>query len=349
METATEKSEKLRGALPIYEEVFSQYNKAVGLSKQKDFDALPNMFLNMLKTGAEIPLPVEIYKGSLFSMLVSGNREEFNKILADAPDYVHKNTEIKSIMLRLKAAQLQSLATQNEKESKKKLRTAAGILLAGAATFIAAAGLTIGGIWDRGADRVSAPNNSASADLNDKIESLMEENSLLWNELSLTSAELQEKEKITNLLESVDADLHELKESAAQKLYLSGMKDYQNGQYQTALEKLAKSLSISGQSYFSDDAHFFLIQTLMKTGDITAAIAETDSFLNQADQTNYMESPYLDDVMLLKAENLLKAGDCENAGKWLDRIESHFPDEWTSDRAKTLRQQRDSCAPLKPA
>lgn len=53
-------------------------------------------------------------------------------------------------MLRLKAAQLQSLVTQNEKESKKKLRTVAGILLAGAATFIAAAGLTIGGIWDAG-------------------------------------------------------------------------------------------------------------------------------------------------------------------------------------------------------
>lgn len=68
------------------EEVFSQYNKAVGLSKQKDFDALPNMFLNMLKTGAEIPLPVEIYIGSLLFMLVSGNREEFNKILADAPE-----------------------------------------------------------------------------------------------------------------------------------------------------------------------------------------------------------------------------------------------------------------------
>ncbi|MDP4086693.1 MAG: tetratricopeptide repeat protein [Bacillota bacterium] len=347
VEAVSEKMEKLLDLVPVYEKIFTLYNRALEKARQNDLSSLPQMYADMIETGRGIPLPVEIYKGLFLSLLVQEKRDEFNKALNEAPEYVRKDPRIKSILLRVTETELQSKVYEIEKKSAKKIRKAKGILIAGAASLVLAAGVTAIGIMKHKGNPEEAAatiktsssakdSQSQEKKLRDQISSLTKDNAALQADINKKTAEMQNSADTANLLQLANVNLEDVKEKAALKMYQIGMESYKKGQYQAASEKLQKSLIISKTLYFADDAQYYLIDSLNNLGETAASVREMDTFLSQSDSTAYKQSPYLDDVMLLRAESYLQAGDKENAGKWLDRIISEFPDQWTSKKAKTL-------------
>lgn len=346
VEAVLDKTEKLLGNLPIYEEIFKLYNEALQYARKKDFASLPQRYMEILKRGEGIPLPVEIYKGLFLSSLVQGKFDQFHKQIAEAPDYVKKDVAIKAIVLKVNETQLKSEVKQLKKKSVKKVRIASGFLLAGAALLIITAGLAFRGFGENEkAQLVTTKENVSSVQNSDelkeeyenKLDSLVKENSILQSEVNKKSEELQKSAEIASLLELADDEVGELKVETALNLYQNGIGSFRNHRYPEAAEKLTKSLSISNTTYFADDAHFFLISSSLKTEGQGAATSNLmDDFLNQAQTVSYKESPYMDDVMLMRAEIYLQVGDKEHANMLLDRIESEFPSEWTAKKAKSL-------------
>jgi TolA-binding protein len=347
VEAVSEKMKKLQQKLPIYEEIFTLYNEAISTARQKNFDLLPPMYLKILKKGEGLPLPIEIYKGLFLSLLLQGDLDyQFNKALDKAPEYVKMDVSIKSIVLKVKEASLKTQVHQIEKKSVRRTRIASAILLTGTVSLVLTAGIAFGGIGKNEqvqpvftkekAKSAVQGNDELEKEFTAKLDSLTQENAVLQAEVDKKSAVLQENSETENLLKLADINIEEVKEEAALKLYQSGIESYRNHRYQEAVEKLTKSLAISKASYYTDDAHFFLISSSIKLGDQGSAITKIDDFLNEMKREFYKESPYMDDVMLMRAESYLESGDKENAMKWLNRIESEYPNEWTSKRAKFL-------------
>ncbi|RDU37083.1 hypothetical protein DRW41_10380 [Neobacillus piezotolerans] len=344
-----EKIGRLRDTLPTYERIITLYNEAVEKARLKDFASLPQLFLDLFEQGKGISLPIEIYKGWFLSLLVCGDINQFNKALEEVPEYVRNNPSIKSISVKVKEIDLESAANLlDDKTVRKKPRFLKGALMAGAAILMLSTGIAVERFLDNdGAKPVSSkekPELSSLEGVNqekalkEQIASLEKENSALQSEMDNQSAELQQKSETVGLLELADVNIEDIKVNGAFKQYRSGLDNYRSGQYQTAVEKLGKSISLSKTPYFADDAHFFLIQSAIKSGDDQRAITEMDSFLKESDANSdsYSQSPYLDDVMLLRAERYLESGDQENAINWLNRIANEFPHEWTAKKAKSL-------------
>ncbi|WP_409271453.1 tetratricopeptide repeat protein [Neobacillus sp. SCS-31] len=341
---------RLQATLQTYEKIFTLYNEAIEKASQKDFASLPQLFLDLFEQGKGMPLPVEIYKGWFLSLLACGDINQFNKALEEVPEYVRNDTAIKAISLKVKESELGSAANRAENKAvSKKHRFVRMGLLAGAAILMLSTGIAVERFLDNDSakpvsskeipERSSLEFVNQEKALKEQIASLEKENSALQSEMDNQSAELQQKSETVGLLELADVNIENIKENGAFKQYRSGLENYRSGQYQTAVEKFEKSISLSKTPFFADDAHFFLIQSAIKSGDDQKAITEIEAFLKESDgnSDSYHQSPYLDDVMLMRAESYLESGDQENGIEWLDRIETEFPNEWTAKKAKSLR------------
>ncbi|ALC89236.1 hypothetical protein AM500_05145 [Bacillus sp. FJAT-18017] len=340
----TVKRETLIQTLPEYKKIFELYNAAIEKARIDGAAPRHEVFSELLSKGDKIPLPAELYKACFLSLLLEGKNGKFKSEYEKAPDYIRENPDIKTISLRAEQAGHEEWKKRSESKAIRYKRLAGASF---AAVFLALAltGGIASGIFSK--QEKSEPVSSAEVAktkiqddrvkaLEEELEQLMSVNSNLEEDLKQKETALKETEATQALLEAAGINIGQLSSEAAERMYREGLALYQDGEFIEASELLKKSLSFSSTNYFSDDAHFYLITSGLKSGN--GMEDELTSFLAESKEA-YRQSPYLDDVMLLMAESYLNSGDKAAAESLLKKIQSDFSLEWTANKAKELRNR----------
>ena len=178
-----------------------------------------------------------------------------------------------------------------------------------------------------------------------KISSLEEENNKLYEDKSTLESNLQENdnfieefEKKEEALNLIDKEGQDLYDEAAKVTYQEGLNSYQSEEYNTAVIELEKSLEYSKDSYFTDDAHFYLIQSYKKTEDQENYQGHLKEFMDKGDYA-YIQSPYRDDVQLSYSKELIKLEQEKEAESQLNYIIEEYPEQWTAKEALALKSE----------
>jgi tol-pal system protein YbgF len=119
-------------------------------------------------------------------------------------------------------------------------------------------------------------------------------------------------------------------EDPAQKAYGIAIKEYEAGDYATAIRHLGAFAELFPDSALTPDAQYWLGDALWRQRDYAAAITAEEDLL-----TNYPESKKTPDAWLLIGKSHLALGDVESAQRSWQRLVEDHPD---SDPARKARE-----------
>lgn len=144
-------------------------------------------------------------------------------------------------------------------------------------------------------------------------------------------------EKLLLALSYTNQAIDEVQLTAARELYREGYLLYQGGQYDEAIVVFNKSFELEKDAYFADDNLFFYIQSLHQLSEYEEMSTLIDWFLNE-EKATFAQSPYVDDVLLLKARFLAANKQYAEALLAIAEIEERFASHWTAVPAKQLKK-----------
>lgn len=327
--------EQLIEALPAYEAIFTKNNAALKEGQAENFSQSIALYKEIMNEGKDIPLPVTIYEGYLLCLLLSEQLTEFEKVYGSAPNYVKEAPQVRELYFMMDTAGLNSQLIQSKARYKRNKRFLIGFISAAAIAVIAALGISLNKDSSEptpSAAASEAVNEKLTADLEKELEDLKEENNTLRSNADKLAAEEVSNAELSQLVKATDVDIASLEAEASEGLYQKGYAAYESGDYEGSVESLTRSIDYNNKAYYSDDAHFFLIQSLYVTDQLEEAVTQMHAFL----EANYAESPYVDDVMLQLAKSSLQMGDREQASALLLSILELYPDEWTASEAQKI-------------
>lgn len=317
--------QKLRASLPVYESIFANYHLALTRAKERDFSTVVQMYEKMIEEGKNLPLPVEIYHGYFLSLLITNRDADFWQAYKEAPVFVKRYPDIESLYLN-------SMVPQKLNVTK---RSRFGWLIGANVAIVALIFMSIFYFQKETepvVQYVEIVDEEKLSSLETEIEQLTLENKSMQSNVS---AESQKNEEFLQLVEASDLNLELIEEQAAQNLYRQGYQNYQRQVYSEAIDFFIQSLKYRQTTYFSDDAHFFLIQSLLRTNNIDQARQEMDLFLSNTHPV-YKQSPYLDDIMLLRIDQYVQEGKERKANELLGVMKEQFSGEWTVHEVERL-------------
>ncbi|ADU31951.1 hypothetical protein [Evansella cellulosilytica] len=336
-----EEIEKLTQSLPTYETLFAKNNEALKKAANKDFIEAKRLFVDILLEGEALPLPMEIYKSYFLTLLINEETAVFHDEYDKAPSYVKDAAEITDIYWKIKNDEDVGDKLVKYQSKNKWMLVSASTVAAASIAFTVLLFTT--DLFERESTPASASPTVEVVETiiedTEKIETLEQQLTQLSEDIEMSAhlhdAEVQRNEQLLSLIDAAGLSEAEMKINAAESLFRIGYSAYQAGNDVEAIESLGESVQYSQQHYVSDDAHFFLIQALLREEETTRAEQEMDSFLTAADEY-YINSPYIDDVLLLRAQRYILNDEMEEAFPLLTMIQEQYAEEWTAHEAERL-------------
>jgi len=335
--------EQIEQHLPTYIHCINIYNSSLKKCKQGERIESLKQMARIMKYGEEIPLPLEMYQLYYYLLTINHKISQFLSSYKKAPSYVKYDDEIyslfKTYQYRVKARSI----NHNQIKNLSFITTLVVIIF----TFVFLIYFqkpTLPLQANNVADNLSF--QSMKSNYEKRIEEL--ENELLhmnkklqekMEDIESKSKHIEELENVQKIFNAANLDVKEVSILAGKNLYREGLYLYQSGKLEDAIPLFKRSLAYSANEYFSDDAHFYLINCYIKLNEDEHAFIEMDRFLNKSHETHYHHSPYKDDVMLLKAKEHLKKCEMEEATLLLKTIISNYSGQWTSYSAKNLLKE----------
>jgi TolA-binding protein len=328
--------------LEVYHEIYEAYNTGLALIKEKQYFEAEPIFAMLIAQEESFSLPYQIYKGHYLTLLGLNKLNDFNHQFNLAPTYIQNSKEFQELKLKVQRSDDKDHRSIFNKKITNSLVIAASILLV-------ISGALLGNWYSERNEPKKAPAVISESSV--KTKEL--ENKRIEDELKLKTAKQAEKikelenknltyeEEInkhneTNaLLAAANIKLPDMISVASLDIYRQGMKDYVEGNYDRAEISLKKILTFNQNLYYTDDAHFFLIHSYLKTNKTDEAHKHVEEFLHSTDQA-YLESPYLGEIMLIKANYLIGQGNKKEAEALLSKIVEKYPNEWTAQRAQSM-------------
>ncbi|MBP0725679.1 hypothetical protein J5Y03_10900 [Bacillus sp. RG28] len=320
--------------LEQYKEIYGIYQQATRLMKENNFDSAELMLREIFVDYEHLQIPIEIYKAYILLLLSNEKRKEAERFLAASPEDIQSSGEILQLM------QKYSLNIESNKKRKlpfslQKFSKVIGICV------------VIGGVVFLGSyyfKDLSTKENSTVKEqkLNKQVSELTEKNNTINNELKKVREKIKTKPVSNQPVDkkgeptSIQLDLS----NDAIQAYKKGYELFKKKQYKEAKHQFALSYSLHQTNYLSDDSLYFLIKSEQITSHKMPS-SYVDEFLSQSNPY-FTKSPYIDEIMLMKAEILLSEKKNSDALDLLHKIQKNYPHSWTADRASYLEKQISS-------
>lgn len=348
VETYAMDMEMVRGKLPYYEKLYSQYNQAINYIKKQQFQEAAVIFEMLFSLRTELPLPLECYKGVILTKIMDGNVEELDQVISSFPIYVQNSMVIRElkeeIQKVLDGQKIEAASTIETVPLPSGNRSLRRNMLYGLG-LIASMLIGVTGMWLIN-DGKSTEQLTVSQEKSDSNNQATEKVTLLDAEITRLNKEKRnlEKELETKIEEStnksqllMEANINQntLVAQAGFNTYQKGLDEYNIGHYENASNQLERSHELQSNEYFSDDSLFFLIKSKQKLNERESALTLCDQFLKQ-DSQHYLASPLRDDVLLEKARLLIDSGDSTGAREVLELVVSEYQQNWTGREAKIM-------------
>jgi TolA-binding protein len=333
----------VQSKLVDYQEIYEAYNTGLALIKEKQYFEAEPIFTMLISQEDSFPLPNQIYKGHFLTLLGLNKHNEFYHQFNLAPLHVQNSQEFRDLELKVK----RSFDNDHKSVFKMKIPHLVAIF---ASILLVISGAFLGNWYsernekDKETTSVIVESSDKSKDLEnqrkeDELKQEAENQAKKIKELedkALSYEEEINKYNETNaILAAANIKMPDVINNASQELYSQGIKDYEGGNYQRAEDSLKKILTLNKNQYYSDDAHFFLVHTYLKTNNTEEAYKYVEKFLESTDQA-YVESPYQGEIMLIKANYLISQGNKKEAEALLSKIIERYPNEWTAERAQSM-------------
>ncbi|WP_078553887.1 tetratricopeptide repeat protein [Bacillus alkalicellulosilyticus] len=336
IEGVEEKSREIEKLLPEYDSIYDCYNRVISHIRDEQFElALQEMKGELLQK--DLPLPTSCYEAYLLLLLLNEQVDEAEQVYHSLAAYQKQCSSIQRIHVVIEEIR-NSQGSQRTVNIKRLLYTSGLVasLLVGA---LAMKALAPKEMIEVAAEPllVVAPQTEVYeemlADLDKQVHQLEETQAELETELQLVQEFKQEVEDVISVTE---INWDDLVFQAAKISYENGMNAFKSGEYELASQAFEESIQMNVSYYFSDDAFFFLLQSKLRINNEDPSIEPLiDRFL-QSDTRQLQESPYVDDVLLLKAQLLLNAGQKTEGIALLEKITSDYTDDWTGQHAYAL-------------
>lgn len=327
--------ENQKSFLDQYKQVYALYNQATRLIKEENLDSAELILKELFNDNSNLEIPIEIYKTYILLLLTNKKEKAAGLFLANAPDEIKYSGE----MLQIQQKYNLSLIEKKKKEyhflSKKMILIVSSLLLVVAIIY--------------GALKLNLFTHANQAE--SKVSSLKKEIKLLENDRKSITQKLEEanqklskkaaednamKEKTTT--QSNTQNNHAIKmdfTNEAVQAFEKGYEFYKVKQFESASVQFKKSYSLNNRNYTSDDALYYLILIKQKAHKQNEYQQYVTEFINQQSEF-FKESPYLDDVLVMKAEILIKQKNKNEASELLQTIIKKYPKEWSASKAKNL-------------
>jgi len=317
--------------LEQYKEIYGIYQQATRLMKENNFDSAELMLREIFIDYEHLQIPIEIYKAYILLLLSNEKRKEAEHFLAASPEDTQSSGEILQLIqkysLNIKPSKKRKLPFSLQKFSK-----VIGICV------------VIGGVVYLGSyflKDLSTKENIAVKErkLNKQVRELTEKNNKINNELKKAHEKIKtepvSKQPVNNAEQPTTIQL-DLSNDAI-RAYKKGYELFKHKNYKEAKHQFALSYSLHQTTYLSDDTLYFLIKSEQIISHKMPS-SYIDEFLSQSNPY-FTKSPYIDEIMLMKAEILLSEKKNSDALDILHKIQKNYPHAWTADRATYLEKQ----------
>lgn len=317
----------LEEKIPIYDELYQNYNQALHLIEAGEFHLAKNIFHNLLTFQAEIPLPVDFYNGYLLTLIVTGEDKGVLQEINQMPLYVKNSSVIRELKLLLE--DYQSLEPNGVEKILFKKGWSKRLIIGSSLVT----SLLMGGVGLRVFSQQKEISESKPVFRQHESPPKAE----IFKKVTVGSKGQSEGQ--VKQPDSIDANSRlESSTKAGLSTYREGLTAFRNRDYRAAAAQMEKSLSLEPNEYFSDDAMFFLIESKQRLNEKEDIHFLYDRFFSQTSH-HYVYSPYIDELLLGKAKLLNEEGNTKDSLPLLEKILTDYRQEWTSVEAMLLMNQ----------
>lgn len=356
-----EKLQSVRDLTEVYDRLYERYNQNLSFIQEEKWEEALTGWETLMKQGEKYPLPLSFYLGHYSLLALNGKEAELRERLAGAPTYVRFSEAVQAVSARILDAAAESFEEIKVKEptapSTNGWKVAAismvGLLAAGVigGLFVyqsasrtsgtPAATALLQSVQAQASPPAAAADNTERKKQEERIRQLEADKVNLEDRLRKDADTAGQMESLQKLLQASGLNEAVLRNKAALAYYRDGMASFKRKEYDRAAEELGESVRLHSVEYYADDAMFFLIEALKKTRKPAEAVVYEDMFLSEASDS-FLYSPYMDDVMLDRAEACIQEGKTQEAKQLLEQIRAEYPAEWTAQEANLLLQQLKS-------
>lgn len=310
---------KLKELEPLYILLVTKYNKAIDLLKEKDYFNAHEVLEEIFSQSNSFSFPIQWYK-TFYTLKLQIQAGDTEKWVTKLPAYIKKNQEIEKMM------SLSNMATSKTKNStlikKKKVSpwVAYGV---GSIAILLSIVLSLNFYLASEVKQSSDEIETQSVTFESNNESIIEKT------IVVPEDSLDEKKIV------IEEFYPELTSLTAEAFYKEGYQQYQAGNFEDAILNLKLVKESAEKTYFTDDAHYYLLLSLNEEGRYADSINESQSFINEQDN-NYKLSPYLEAVHLNTATALIKSGEISEASAVLEKLIGNNQKGWVFSQAQSM-------------
>lgn len=332
--------------VPQYNKIYETYNEAIVYIANENYEEAQMIMRKLIEQGKSIPLPKECYQAYVLLLLIDEKVDEASEQIEILPDYMKNFSNFNRMQKIVQVIQ------QNEKTVKRgqlrKYLYSSGIV---ASVFAGAVLMRLIMLDDTQPTMVvSDPNIQLSeviAELEEEHEEKINSLQSQLNDLTIDFTDVEnelhqikdERQAFAETLALSNIDVETIENQAARNAYQNGMEAFRQGNYEQSTHWLSNSIDLSVDHYYSDDAMYFLIQAFERSGVSTVELEETIDRFIRLTETSFAQSPYVDDILLQKANLLIKAEKIDLAIEILEKLTSEYGAEWTGQRAQTILRE----------
>lgn len=338
---------ELKQKLPKYNTLMKKLTYAdIQLNQNKIQDGI-NILEDIMSWRDKIPLPISFYRTYL-TVLSKVNRELCIMKASELPLFVLNTNAIQSIpnlfnehqqlLLPEKSTvdedydtdfeEYEEIEPPKKKSNKFRMVLVFGIILVCVYLFL---------------NRQHIQKELASATKD--VTTIQEENDALQEQLT-KAQEMQEElqsqidgtatQEVTTESESevVELELQHISNAEAKQQYSSARNAFVNKEYETAITGYRQAILGETPDYYTDDAHYYLILSLMETGQYQEAINECNSFINNTSEI-YTQSVYRNPASYMMAQCYINLNEKDQAITVLEGMQDQTED-WAVREARAL-------------
>ena len=318
--------------LALYEELYEKYNNALLYVNANKIQEAISLFQEFLAFKEEVPLPVEFYQGYILSKIVTSEEKAVITEIDAFPSYIKNHSVIYTIQAKLRGSKAEVSDTTTIRTSGRKIK---GVIYGvGIAASIMIGALTMNYLGESEAtiapseEKVIASEETTNyrsqvAVLEGTVNDLKVKQQKLLTEIENKDLKIKEQATVQELLVAADIEIESIASKAGLSSYKKGIQAYKDGNYQEAISYFNQSNSIMPNEYFSDDTIYYLIQSSKKSNQTEGLMSWYDAFLLEKG-AHFTSSPYVDDVLLEKAELLVALGNIDEAMILLELLQEEF-------------------------
>ncbi|XKE94006.1 hypothetical protein LG326_12615 [Metaplanococcus flavidus] len=313
---------ELKEIEPLYILLTAKFNKAIDYVKDKDYINAHELLKEIFSKVNIFPFPIQWYK-TFYILKLKVQADDLEPWINQLPAYVRKSYEINKTLTLSNIAISKVEASMTEKKKRFSSWIPYGVGVA-AVLFTVLMSLNFISVSDGKNSIEEVEPQPNTAEINN--ETIQEET-------------VKVPEETLDIETHVNEALYpELTDITAKAFYTEGYQQYQIDNFEEAILNLKIVKERGEKSYYTDDAHYFLIISLTEAGRYMESIEESQLFIDEND-INYQLSPYLEAVHLNNAIALLESGKTTEANAMLETMIKNKEEGWVFDQAQSLLRE----------